>query len=344
MKNIGPASGNFAGTDGAPLSVLRVQQKMNETVAELDRIYKLDAAFMGYNNNVYNQWKTVDHPRILAQVPERVSFNLNKWKEYNMAHTLSAANIITADVITEAESIQIINSNSGTQLYYTLNGTDPMGNDGVVSANAYLYNTAFTLPAGNYNIVTRAFTTNNWGPIASKTVKVEKPRAGKFVITGINYKPLSNADAEFLLISNTGTADLDVSGYTISDAVTYTFPQGTVIAQNQTIMLAKNLSLISGFVQYSKYQWTTGSLNNSGESTTFKDSLGNTIDNVTYGSVSPWPIEANGQGYYLKLIAPDLDNTLPASWESVSLIATSAKMSSSKSIDKTEGTTLKSIK
>lgn len=343
LKNIGPASGNFAGTDGAPLSVSRVQQKMNETVAELDRIYKLDAAFMGYNNIVYNQWKTVDQPRILAQVPERVSFTLKKWLEYNMAHTLVGANILSADVITETSSIQIDNPNSGTQLYYTLNGKDPMGDNGTVSSDAHLYNGAFTLPLGSYSITTRAFTTNNWGPIVSKAVKVEAQQTGKFVITGINYKPLSNGDAEFILISNPGNADLDVSGYTISDAVSYTFPQGTVIAQNQTIMLAKNLSLVSEFGQYTQYQWTSGSLNNSGEPMTFKDAVGSTIDYVSYSSILPWPIEANGEGYYLKLIASDLDNTLPESWEVKSLTLSNLKMAA-KRIDKIEDVHSESVK
>ncbi|MBB6369050.1 lamin tail domain-containing protein [Chryseobacterium shigense] len=344
LKYIGPASGSFSGTDGAPLSVAHVQNKMTETMAELDRVYKLDAAYMGYTGNVYQQWKTVDYPRILAQVPERVGFTLKKWLEYNMAHTLSATNILAADVITETDNIQIDNPNSGTQLYYTLNGKDPMGNDGVVSSDAHLYNGTFTLPAGNYSIAVRPFTTNNWGPISSKAVKVEAPELGKFVIAGINYKPLTNGDAEFVLISNPGNADLDVSGYTISDAVNYTFPQGTVIGQNQTIMLAKNLSLISGFDQYAKYQWTSGSLSNSGEPMTFKDVSGNTIDYVSYSSAAPWPAEANGQGYYLKLIAPDLDNTLPGSWESKSLTSSNAKKGSSKPVDKTEAVTLASIR
>jgi hypothetical protein len=110
-----------------------------------------------------------------------------------------------------------------------------------------------------------------------------------------------------------------VSGYTISDAITYTFPQGFKIPQNQTIMLAKDLTLISGFDQISKYQWTSGSLSNSGEPITFKDVAGNTMDYVYYGTNSPWPVQANGQGYYMKLISTNLDNSLPESWEAISL-------------------------
>ncbi|KMQ68969.1 hypothetical protein ACM39_06730 [Chryseobacterium sp. FH2] len=331
LQYMGPASGNFTGADGATLSVANVQNKIQTVMNELDRLYKLDAAYMGYTSNVYNQWKNIDGPRIIGQVPERVSFSLKKWLEYNMAHTLLPAEIPTLDTIKTTDNIQINNPNPGTQVYYTLNGTDPMGNDGIVSQDAHLYSGEFNVPVGTYAIVARSFGTNNWGPKFSKTIKVEDMNSGKFVITGINYKPQSDGDAEFLMVTNSGSSDLDVSGYTISDAVTYTFPQGTKILPNQTIMLVKNPTLITGFDQFTKYQWASGSLSNSGEPVTFKDKSGNTVDYVFFSSVSPWPVQANGQGYYLKLISPDLNNELPESWEAVPIVnvLSTAKMSKS---------------
>lgn len=326
LKYIGSASGNFAGASGAPLSVLRVQQKIQSVMIELDRLYKLDAAYMGYTSNVYSQWKNVDGPRIIAQVPERVSFSLQKWMEYNMAHTLNAADIPTAGIIKTTETIKMVNPNANTLLYYTTNGTDPMGNDGTISSAALLYNGEFNLPTGTYAVVTRPFTTNNWGPKFSKTIKIEELNEGKFMITGINYKPQSNSDAEFILISNPGGSEIDVSGYTISDAVSYTFPQGFKIAQNQTIMLAKNPALISGIDLINKYQWTSGSLSNSGEPITFKDASGNIMDYVYYGVNSPWPTQANGLGSYLKLISEDMDNSLPESWKDDSLLNPASRL------------------
>lgn len=317
LENIGPASGNFTGAEGAPLSVANVQQEITKNVNELDLLYKLDASYLAFNANVYQYWKNVDYPRILAQVPERVQYSLNKWLEYNMAHTLNPANIIADNIITENDNVVINNPNSGTQLYYTLNGTDPMGNNGVVSTEAILYTGVFKLTVGQYNIVTRAFTTNNWGPKSNKHIEVEDPNAGKFVISGINYNPQSNSDAEFILITNAGNSDLDVSDYTIDDAIVYTFPQNTTIAQGTTIMLVKDLALISGFDTYTKYQWTSGGLKNSSETITFKDSAGNNVDYVTYTDIAPWPTEADGSGYYLSLISTDLDNALAESWEAV---------------------------
>lgn len=303
-------------TDGAPLTAAALQAKVQSAAQELDLIYKVDAAWLAFSSNTYNLWKQ-SNTRIINEMPERVNYNIAKWLSHGLAHTLSKTTINCAAEIIDETTVTITNPNSGTQVYYTINGTDPMGNDGIVSPDAKLYNTGFLLPVGNYTIVSRAFTTNNWGPITYQAVKVTKATAGKLVISGINYRPQSNADAEFLLLSNAGNKPLDLTGYTISDAINYIFPAGTTLAPNQTMMLVKNTSLITGFNALPKYQWTSGSLSNDGETITFKDATGNVADVVAYSKNSPWPTQANGLGYYLKLINNNLDNALPQSWEAV---------------------------
>jgi hypothetical protein len=153
----------------APLSVSNVQTKIKNTVTELNNVYKLDAAYMSFDREVYNYWKNTDVPRVLAQVPERVSYSLQKWQEYNMVHTLLAAPFDT----TVANKITINNPNTGTEVYYTTDGSDPMGKDGVISPSALQYNTSkgIVLPLGTYSLVSRAFTTNNWGPLSKADVK-----------------------------------------------------------------------------------------------------------------------------------------------------------------------------
>ncbi|WP_412850585.1 FN3 associated domain-containing protein [Chryseobacterium sp. PMSZPI] len=164
LKYIGPAGGDFAGADGAPLSVTNVRKKMVDNVNELDRIYKMDAAWRGYNDRVYIEWKTVDHPRILAQVPERVSFSLKKWLEWGMAHSLLAV-----EVTKNANgTYTMTNPNQNTQVYYTTDGSDPMGNDGVVSGTAIVYTGSEVSLVSASVITARAFISNNWGP---KTVR-----------------------------------------------------------------------------------------------------------------------------------------------------------------------------
>jgi len=59
-------------------------------------------------------------------------------------------------------------------------------------------------------------------------------------------------------------------------------------------------------------------LNGSSDVVRIRNSSGTTIDSLCYDDDEPWPPEADGDGPTLELINPDLDNTLPQSWEASS--------------------------
>jgi hypothetical protein len=249
-------------------------------------------------------------------VPERVSYSLGKWQEWGMAHTLRPVTFNAGDELLENAPLTITNPNAGTQTYYTLDGSEPMGNDGVISGTALLYNetNGIVLPTGSYVIVARAYTANNWGPKTAQNLTVRSAAAGKLVISGINYKPQSSGDAEFIMLTNAGNAVLDLSGYAITDAITHTFPQGVVLDIDETLILVKDLNLVPGYTNLQKYKWTKGSLANEGEPISFLNAAGQEVDRVYYLPTAPWPTAANGQGYYLKLNDVNSDNALGENW------------------------------
>ena len=78
-----------------------------------------------------------------------------------MAHTLKA---VTVNPVSGGHTL--VNPNSSTEVYYTTDGSDPMGPDGSVSVSAKKY-TAGAVISGGANLKVRAFTTNNWGPLSS---------------------------------------------------------------------------------------------------------------------------------------------------------------------------------
>ncbi len=166
---LGPATGNFEGGANSPLSIKNVTTKMVNTIKALEKVYKLDAAFQSFGDrkDVYSLWLNVEHPRILQQVPERVSFSIKKWLEYNMAHTLPPVEISTND-----NTLTIDNPVDGTYVYYTLDGSDPMGNDGVVAGILYSDAVALNLGNGSYRVVARAFEKNNWGPKSEEKITI----------------------------------------------------------------------------------------------------------------------------------------------------------------------------
>lgn len=166
LQQIGPASGDFAGADGAPLSVANVRQLILDNQKELDAAYKVDAAFMGARSTIYKDWLTLQ-TKVQNQVPDRVKFSLDMWTKYGMAHTLQNVNVLKTGT-----GVTLENPNANTDIYYTTDGSDPMGADGVISSKAVKY-TPGTVLSKTTPLTMRAFTTNNWGPISDNTKAAE---------------------------------------------------------------------------------------------------------------------------------------------------------------------------
>ncbi|MDR1778576.1 MAG: chitobiase/beta-hexosaminidase C-terminal domain-containing protein [Clostridiales Family XIII bacterium] len=163
LEMIGPAGGDWRGATGAPLSVDSVTKVLSEEQARLAVSYRLDAAFQSVRPTIVTEWEA-KNKQVLAQVPDRVQYSLEMWLKYGMAHTLSAPVVVPKDGGTT-----LVNPNAGTVIYYTLDGTDPLGANGAIPGQAganpaaKVYN-GETIPAGS-TITARAFKTNNWGPL-----------------------------------------------------------------------------------------------------------------------------------------------------------------------------------
>lgn len=138
------------------------------------------------------------------------------------------------------------------------------------------------------------------------------------VINELNYNPSEgggspDAQYEFIEIFNAEPITVDLTGYTFSQGVVYTFPQGITIDPQEYIIVAVDAATYSG-QGYDVYQWTSGDLDNTGETIEIKTAGNLVVDYVTYDEVAPWPTQPNNQGPSLQLIATNLDNALPQSW------------------------------
>jgi hypothetical protein len=159
LELIGPASGDFRGTPGAPLSVDNVQRLLREQQALLETPYRLDAAYMGASQ----QWqKWMDYnPQVVDFVPVRTKFNLEQWAKVGLTHTLPA---VTGESADGGVTLAVA---ADAAIYYTLDGTDPLGASGAISGEpganpaAQVYEPGTVLPAG---VTARAFQPYNWGP------------------------------------------------------------------------------------------------------------------------------------------------------------------------------------
>lgn len=141
------------------------------------------------------------------------------------------------------------------------------------------------------------------------------------VVNEIMYNsPEDNADSlEFIELYNTTSSSVDMSGWSFSQGVTYTFPTGTTIGANDYFVLSvDSISFVTVYGFSPDAEWTSGALSNSGEDITIIDGAGITIDSVDYDDGSPWQTSTNiltdGFGSSYELCDATLPNVDETNW------------------------------
>lgn len=136
------------------------------------------------------------------------------------------------------------------------------------------------------------------------------------VIHEFHYNPGDNTSLEeFVELHNPGDTVVDLSGWSLSDAVSYVFPAGTQLAAGGYMVVAENPAVLQSKYGISGVRgpWT-GKLSSEGERIDLRDAGGVLRDRVGYSAGFPWPTAADGAGPSAELIHPSLDNDLGGSW------------------------------
>lgn len=139
------------------------------------------------------------------------------------------------------------------------------------------------------------------------------------VISEVMYH-FPGSDEEWIELYNKSGAPVDVSGWRLDDAVTFTVPG--LPGSNTTVIPAGGYAVIAGNAAALAAKWPaitilgsfSGSLNNRGERIALEDASGNPVDEVTYADGGQWPSLADGGGSSLELRDFAADNAHPASW------------------------------
>lgn len=146
---------------------------------------------------------------------------------------------------------------------------------------------------------------------------------GQLVITEISYNPpeAGSDSLEYVELFNNSGSTIDLTGYTFSDGFDFTFVDGS-IANEEYVVIANNKEALSTvFSDAVIFEWTSGALNNSGETITLMDNLGNVIDQVIYDDGGGWPTSddgTDGEGASIILCDPNADNSVGENWSSSS--------------------------
>lgn len=140
------------------------------------------------------------------------------------------------------------------------------------------------------------------------------------VISKIHYHPMpawgfTEKQLEFIEITNHGDEQVDLSGICFRElGLTYQFPYGSTIEPHEAIWLCSDPYAFREYYGVEAFGQYTRDLSNKEENLVLADAWGNIIDQVHYHDSLPWPMAADGNGPYLKLVDLDYDNSLAESW------------------------------
>jgi hypothetical protein len=144
----------------------------------------------------------------------------------------------------------------------------------------------------------------------------------QIVINEIHYDPDVKTEAvEFIELFNRGAGAVNLSGWQLSDAVSFTIPDNTILTSGGYLVIAQNpTALQAKFGVASLGPWN-GRLSAQGEKIVLRNAAGGNEDEVEYQAGFPWPTVGDPPGYSIELGNPAFDNDLGGNWRGGSAVS-----------------------
>ncbi len=121
------------------------------------------------------------------------------------------------------------------------------------------------------------------------------------VFNEIMYHPgQTQTSGEWIELHNQMAVDVDISGWSIKDGVTYTFPEGTILPGGGYLLIAQSPAALETETGITGI-WGpfNGSLSNAGEKLRLENNSGRLMDAMEYNDKGDWPVAPDGAGVTL---------------------------------------------
>lgn len=141
-------------------------------------------------------------------------------------------------------------------------------------------------------------------------------------ITEIMYNPpeAGNDSLEFIEIYNNGLGAVNLLDWQFTKGVVFSFPEHS-LNPGEFAVVCINASAFLNTFGLDAFQWTSGSLSNSGEALELSDNISGVRTAVTFDDGGSWPTEPDGFGPSLTFCDPSLNNGDAANWSSSTSLA-----------------------
>jgi hypothetical protein len=128
-------------------------------------------------------------------------------------------------------------------------------------------------------------------------------------------RPYIESDEQWIEIYNKSDGKINLSGWKLNEAISFTFPQNTTIESGAYLVISNDADSLKSKVPNSNVIGDfSGNLSNDSEKIVLLDQKGNPVDEVRYYDDKPWPGHADGGGSSLELRDPEADNSVPEAW------------------------------
>jgi len=317
-------------SNGGLFTPEKVKYYFNKRVAEIDTAIIAESArwgdakswWDGGSLNRNDDWLPEIENINNNYIPFRTDIVIQQLKDEklysdNPAPEISVlSNIIIEDIYKFNQSclVSISNNKSGT-IFYTLDGNDPRSLGGAIYKNAFQSGSKIDINISSTTVVSaRVKNGEDWGSIEKIIFIRAEEDYSHLKVTELNYHPsdyinyqdtVGDKSLEFIEFKNTGNTSIDLSGLKLDSAITYIFPENTILNPGEYYVVASKPN--SYYLRYKSYPDGNyeGQFSNSGEYVLLTDRLGNEILSFTYYDIEPWPLEADGDGYSLTSVEDD---------------------------------------
>ncbi|MCO5051795.1 MAG: lamin tail domain-containing protein [Verrucomicrobiae bacterium] len=315
--------------NNGPLTPARVRELFLQRTDQIDRAVVGESARWGDAKGepplTRANWLNAVNDRLNNYLPQRSSVVLNQLRAAGLYPNVAAPIFSQfGGNITNGFKLNL-SASSGT-IYYTLDGSDPRLVGGAISPTAQVYTGSVTL-AESGEVKARVLSGTTWSALNASVFTVIQTFTD-LIITEIMYHPPDTEDfteeqLEFLELKNVGSEELDLSGVHFTEGIQYTFPLGTRLSPDGFVVLVRDPVAFTN--QYPGVRVDgvfTGRLANSGERLTLAHAVGTPIFSVAYSDAPPWPTTADGSGFSLVPLHPNVnpDPDDPANWRSSSAV------------------------
>ena len=203
-------------------------------------------------------------------------------------------------VLSPGATVVLSNSNSGGDILYTLDGSDPRAEGGATAPGASTYSAALSLPTGG-TLKARVLLGGSWSPLLESVYAPDLP---SLAVTEIHYNPDGPDDlTEFVEVRNLGPSVASLNGARFIDGITFTFGAVALDPGERLVLVKDSVAFAAAYPSVPVAGQYGSSLANGGETLHLVDAVGNTLVLLTYGDdkIPGWPPLADGKGRSLVL-------------------------------------------